>query len=69
MYRYEFTYSYMKPEVHVFKFVVDAFDDITAYYDALYEIARHTTMHATMSFEAPGEAKITCVKKGKVNGI
>lgn len=66
MCRYEFTYSFMKPEVRIFKVVVQAFNDADAYYDALYEIARYITLCATMNFEAPGEAKITCVRKGKI---
>jgi hypothetical protein len=56
----------MKPEVHVFKVVIDAFNDVDAYYDALYEIARHITLYASMNYVIPGTATITCVKKGKI---
>lgn len=68
VYRYEFTYSFMKPEVHVFKVVIDAYNEADAYYEALYEIARHITLYKR-DFEAPSEATITCVKKGKAYGI
>lgn len=67
MQRYEFTYSFMKPYVHVFKIVVDAYNDGDAYYQALYEIARHIIPHR--DFVVPDEARITCIKKGDVNGI
>lgn len=65
MYRYEFTYSFMKPFVHVYTVVVDAFNDSDAYYQAMYSIAAHLYEHSR-EFEAPEEAKITCVKKGKI---
>lgn len=67
MYRYEFTFSFDKPWIYVYKVVVDAFNDGDAYYSALYEIARHVSN--LTAFEAPGKAKLTCVKKGKINGI
>ena len=68
MYRYEFTYSFMKPYVHVYKVVVDAYCDLDAYYHAMYDIAQHLRNYPN-NFEVPSEARITCVKKGKINGI
>ena len=67
MNRYEFTYSFMKPEVHVYKVIVDAYNDLDAYYNALYDIATHLLHYRTHGFEAPGEAKLTCIKKGEVH--
>ena len=68
MNKYEFTYSFMKPFVHVYKVEIEAYSDSDAYYHAMYNIAMHLYEHSR-EFEAPEEAKITCIKKGKINGI
>lgn len=66
MKRYEFTYSFTEPEVHIYKVVVDAYNDADAYYQALYDIAMHLLHRGRYEFEAPGEAKLICIKKGEV---
>ena len=67
MHRYEFTFSFMKPYVYVFKVEVDAYNDNDAYYQALYEIARNV-VRLHRDFVVPDTATITCVRK-EVNGL
>lgn len=41
MKKYEFTLSFMKPQVWVSKIVVEAFNLKDAYYEAFYQFAMH----------------------------
>lgn len=66
MNRYEFTYTFMKPEGHVYKIIVDANNDLDAYHNALNEIEIHLLQIIRLGLKVPSEMKISCIKKGEV---